>query len=246
MNNLKRLSSCATLLSGILLPATSVHAGNVALRGLGYSPDVLQIFLLVVGLLTLSCIGYCYGRKSTSAATTDGKHDSHDANDAHACTNVLTEHVFDTMVTLERKRADRSGSAFVLMILDAEPGADARDSAEHTLRRAVPAIMSATRQTDFLGWRGHQLGVMFTGITAQDGNGTPEILRGKVGAALAKSLGVELAGKISISLPEISPLFTLPKPVHSAVPVSGLQPDPAAPGSAPATGGAFAYSNQTV
>jgi hypothetical protein len=81
---------------------------------------------------------------------------------------------------------------------------------------------------------------MFTGISAQDGSSVPEILRGKVGAALAKNLGAELAAKISISLPEISPVLTLPKPVHNAVPATGLHPDAAAPGIAPETGGAFA------
>ncbi len=247
-----RVVACATLLWGVLLPgAAIVHASSMAPRGLGSPPDVLHIFLLVAGLLTASWIGHCYHRKTAGRVTDqpagdDGHNDRHVGNDKSVSVNVLSERVFDTMVTLERKRADRSGSAFVLMILDAEPGADARDSAEHTLRRAVPAIMSVTRQIDFLGWRGHQLGVMFTGITAQDGNGVPEILRAKVGAALARSLGVELAGKISISLPEVAPLFTLPKPAHNVAPLTGVEPAAAAPGITPATGGAFAYLNQTV
>src|ERR1700692_4490952 len=62
---------------------------------------------------------------------------------------ALRENVFHSMLTLERRRAERSRKPFVLMLLDAnlENG-----TAEETLRQAVDIVVASKRQPDLVGW----------------------------------------------------------------------------------------------
>src|SRR3984957_4641133 len=80
---------------------------------------------------------------------------------------VLIENVFHSMLTLERRRAERSRKPFVLMLLDAnlENG-----TAEAILKQAVNVVVASKRETDLVGWykQGAILGIIFTEIS-QDG-----------------------------------------------------------------------------
>src|ERR1700747_2205660 len=60
---------------------------------------------------------------------------------------VLVENVFHSMLTLERRRAERSRNPFVLMLLDAnlENGA-----AEQILAQAVDIVVASKRETDLV------------------------------------------------------------------------------------------------
>src|SRR5260370_21975639 len=76
--------------------------------------------------------------------TADAKsYRSFDQASAHTET-ALQENVFHSMLTLERRRAERSGKPFVLMLLDAnlEYG-----SAAGILEQAAEVIIASTRQT---------------------------------------------------------------------------------------------------
>ncbi len=118
---------------------------------------------------------------------------------------ALQENVFHSMLTLERRRAERSGKPFVLMLLDAnlEYG-----SAAVILEEAAEVIMATKRETDLAGWykKSDILGVIFTEVSIEGERPLTEILRTKFETALAKDLGREKAAKIAISLhvfPEI-------------------------------------------
>ena len=118
---------------------------------------------------------------------------------------ALQENVFHSMLTLERRRAERSGKPFVLMLLDAnlEYG-----SAAVILEEAAEVIMASKRETDLAGWykKSDILGVIFTEVSIEGERPLTEILRTKFETALAKDLGREKAAKIAISLhvfPEI-------------------------------------------
>ena len=112
---------------------------------------------------------------------------------------VLAESVFHSMLTLERRRAERSRKPFVLMLLDAnlENGA-----AEEILTQAVSVIVASTRETDLVGWYKHNaiLGVIFSEVTATAELPITETLRTKIETAFIKHLGREPAAKIAISL----------------------------------------------
>src|ERR1700693_2134342 len=113
--------------------------------------------------------------------------------------DVLAENLFHSMLTLERRRAERSRKPFVLMLLDAnlENGA-----AEQILRQAVEIVVASKRETDLVGWykQGAILGIIFTEVNLEGETPITEILRAKIETAFAKHLGRERAAKIAISL----------------------------------------------
>src|SRR5258708_20668546 len=85
--------------------------------------------------------------ESTSSAHTKF---SRDLNLASARSDAaLPENVFHSMLTLERRRAERSRKPFVLMLLDAnlENGSAAR-----ILRQAVDVILASERGTEIIDW----------------------------------------------------------------------------------------------
>ncbi len=111
---------------------------------------------------------------------------------------VFGEDVFHAMLALERRRAERSGQPFVLMLLDAH---QRNGSSKKILHQAVGVITGSARETDLIGWykRGAVIGVIFTQVAA----GAPpvtEILRTKVATALVNCLGQETAKAIAISV----------------------------------------------
>ncbi|MBI2399457.1 MAG: hypothetical protein HYV23_00060, partial [Deltaproteobacteria bacterium] len=74
-------------------------------------------------------------------------------------TGLYVEDYFHEMVYLERRRAERSGRPFVLVLVDLEslPHGGKAESA----RNAVRKISALTREIDLKGWysHGHVLGV---------------------------------------------------------------------------------------
>src|SRR5271169_4413731 len=112
---------------------------------------------------------------------------------------LLAENVFHSMLTLERRRAERSRKPFVLMLIDAnlENG-----TAEVILRQAVDIVVSSKRETDLVGWykQGAILGVIFTEVTLEGDLPITETLRTKMETAFIKHLGRDRSAKIAISV----------------------------------------------
>jgi hypothetical protein len=112
---------------------------------------------------------------------------------------VLAESVFHAMLTQERRRAERSGKPFLLMLLDANPESG---PAGRILGKAADIIVASKRETDLVGWykAGAILGVIFTEVSLEGELPITERLRSKMEAAFVKNLGRERADKIAISL----------------------------------------------
>lgn len=112
---------------------------------------------------------------------------------------LLAENVFQSMLTLERRRAERSRKPFVLMLLDAnlENG-----TAEVILRQAIDVVLASKRETDLVGWykQGAILGIIFTEVTVNGSAPITEILHAKMETAFVKHLGQDRANKIAISV----------------------------------------------
>ncbi len=110
---------------------------------------------------------------------------------------LLPENVFHSMLTLERRRAERSRKPFVLMLIDAnlENG-----TAEVILRQAVDIVVASKRETDLVGWykQGAILGIIFTEVNLE--GELTETLRSKVETAFIKHLGRDRSAKIAISV----------------------------------------------
>jgi lipopolysaccharide/colanic/teichoic acid biosynthesis glycosyltransferase len=113
--------------------------------------------------------------------------------------DVLVESVFHSMLTLERRRAERSRKPFVLMLLDAhlENGA-----AEQILRQATTIVVESKRETDLVGWYKQDaiLGIIFAEVSMDGDLPITETLRTKMEAAFVKHLGRDRAARIAISL----------------------------------------------
>ena len=111
---------------------------------------------------------------------------------------IMEEHHFLHMLCLERKRTERSGNPFMLMLLSARGKFQAADG-EKLVRQIVSALSLATRETDTLGWYeyGSTLAVLFPEIGPPEENA--KLIIAKVSTALQKTLGLEQFDAISIS-----------------------------------------------
>lgn len=110
--------------------------------------------------------------------------------------HILDEHTFIRMLRVERKRTERSGRPFMLVLLDGERIAQSAG----TLNSIVAAIDGATRETDTLGWylSGTTLGILFTEIGEAAPSAIERILE-NVSSSLTDHLDAEVASSLSIS-----------------------------------------------
>jgi len=111
---------------------------------------------------------------------------------------VLEEHYFLRMLCLERKRTERSGNPFMLMLIGGNGLFQSARSAK-IIRRIEQAVALSTRETDTLGWyeHGQTLAVLFTEIGSQDGNANSII--SKVTTTLQEFLGIKEFDAMEIS-----------------------------------------------
>lgn len=113
----------------------------------------------------------------------------------------LQEAPFQSMLTLERRRAERSRKPFVLMVLEAAAHLE-QSSADRLLAQVTSVLINATRETDLVGWYqdGAALGVIFTEISLEFSTPITEILKSKVLGALQKEFGADVHSKIILSV----------------------------------------------
>ncbi|HKW64888.1 MAG TPA: sugar transferase [Candidatus Acidoferrum sp.] len=113
---------------------------------------------------------------------------------------VLLEESFRSMLTLERRRAERSRKPFVLMLLDASAFIEEKTS-ERFLSRISSVLLKSTRETDLIGWyeKGVVLGVIFTEVSCEGETPVTEILRSKVLEALYGELGRKVGSSLVVT-----------------------------------------------
>ncbi len=114
---------------------------------------------------------------------------------------ILSECAFAQMLCLERKRTERSGNRFVLMLVEAE-GALQGSAGPNIVDRILHALAELTRETDIKGWykEGSIIGVIFTEIGTTEGRAVAKALLAKVSDALSNNLTIEQISAISLSL----------------------------------------------
>ena len=83
-----------------------------------------------------------------------------------ASSEILTEGVFLRMISLERKRSERTQRPFVLLLMEAGRNLPTQKNGR-ILLDILSALQAATRETDVMGWYESDsvVGVMFTEIT---------------------------------------------------------------------------------
>jgi lipopolysaccharide/colanic/teichoic acid biosynthesis glycosyltransferase len=113
------------------------------------------------------------------------------------------------MLSLERKRTERSNIPFLLVLLNIERLRVVNGDRDHTARQIMAAVSPLTRETDLVGWykTGDVVGILFTQMIAvSDPNLIVNPILAKVVPALNSHLPPAKATRIAISwhvFPEI-------------------------------------------
>lgn len=103
---------------------------------------------------------------------------------------VIQEAAFVQMLRLERRRTERSGKQFMLVLISGEEFR--AESGATLLNNLVATISSCTRETDFFGWYEHDmtLGLLMTEIGQAD-TATINIIVQKLSVAVQNAVGLE-------------------------------------------------------
>src|SRR5215208_667249 len=107
---------------------------------------------------------------------------------------LLPEQWFNRMLSLERKRTERSRVPFLLMSMSIDGIKGENDYRSELADRIVTSIVPLTRETDIFGWRVSDsvLGVIFTSIGDVTTPATiVEPIRSKIVQELSQQLGTE-------------------------------------------------------
>ena len=116
-----------------------------------------------------------------------------------APSEVLSEESFHRMISLERRRSERSQRPFVLLLIDTgrnQPG----EEQGRILLDILSALQGATRETDVTGWytTNSVVGVMFTEIVL-DNNAVLSTILSRVGTVLRDRLDTDQFSRIKFS-----------------------------------------------
>ncbi len=112
---------------------------------------------------------------------------------------MLPQDLFTKLLCLERKRTERSGRRFVLMLLDA--GNLLKAAKAPVLANLLSAITQATRDTDLMGWYkdGSVIGVIFTEVGGAEDKSVVNALSTKLTDSLYGALSIREVNEISLS-----------------------------------------------
>src|SRR6266481_793925 len=113
----------------------------------------------------------------------------------------LQEETFQNMLTMERRRAERSRKPFVLMVIEPAASIKAHEN-DRCMSQVISVLVKSTRETDLVGWykKGTCLGLIFTEISLEFTTPITEILRTKVVNALENELGIKVDSKLVVSV----------------------------------------------
>lgn len=111
---------------------------------------------------------------------------------------VIQETAFAQMLRFERRRTERSGKQFILVLISGEEFH--AESGGMLINQVVSAISSSTRETDVLGWyeRDVTLGLLMTEIGLAD-TGTINTVIQKISAAVQKAVSPEKYCRLTLT-----------------------------------------------
>ena len=113
---------------------------------------------------------------------------------------ILHEEAFKRMISVERKRTERSRKPFLLMLLETG-GHYTSEKNGNVLANILSTLLASTRETDLIGWYKNQstVGVMFTELVIDDKNSILSTMLTRVSNILQDILTFEEFSQISIS-----------------------------------------------
>lgn len=140
---------------------------------------------------------------------------------------MVTEKEFQRMVTLERRRAERSRRPFLLMLLDMGDTTPCAKNGK-VLEKILVALSASTRGSDVAGWYSNDsvLGVMFTEFASVDPNSLLTTLTTRVIGTLRKGLSEQQFNQTCISFHSFPEEWNPRQPDPDAPVYAPLRPKP--------------------
>jgi exopolysaccharide biosynthesis polyprenyl glycosylphosphotransferase len=113
---------------------------------------------------------------------------------------ILDEDSFQKMIAFERKRSERSGRVYALVLVGASDSAP-RAIRQDLVERVAAVLTTLTRETDLTGWQksGSVVGVIFADIPAPEKNEVISAILARVTETLRENLKLEEFQQIFIS-----------------------------------------------
>ena len=120
----------------------------------------------------------------------------HPSPDGHK--DLLSEQVFLRLLTMERKRAERSGRSFLLVLLDA---GQLFEQSRTAMTRATSALCASIRETDLIGWHKQDsaVGIILTELGSADRSVIRRAVLDTLSSTLRSKIGTDQAAQILIS-----------------------------------------------
>lgn len=114
---------------------------------------------------------------------------------------ILNNEAFQRMLSLERKRSERSRKPFLLMLVDLGDRLPSAGNGK-ALDNIVAVLSSATRATDVIGWHKDNavIGILFTEMVIDEHSSIMSTMMTRISTMLSKALSPEQITRVSISL----------------------------------------------
>jgi hypothetical protein len=115
--------------------------------------------------------------------------------------HAYNEEAFQYLLALERKRAERSGRPFLLLLadLDPRPAPGARLD-RVVVRRLFSALWRCLRETDVVGWyrEPRVAGILLTDLGDGDTADVGRLMSGRISGVLGEVLPSEIARRLQV------------------------------------------------
>lgn len=113
---------------------------------------------------------------------------------------ILNQEAFHRVISLERRRTERSRKPFVLMLLDMGDHLPSEATGK-SLSKLLAAVSVCTRATDVAGWytTDSVVGIMFTEIAVEDRRTIVSTMISRVSDMLRNRLSLEQFNRVSVS-----------------------------------------------
>src|SRR3954463_11394725 len=113
--------------------------------------------------------------------------------------NFTDEHFFKRMLSMEKRRCERAGNRFALMLIDIDDLS--RALSPSSISEIATAIGSAMRETDITGWYEHSsvIGVILTTLNGTDRQTLESVVLERTKRVLSLNLDADQVQRIRIS-----------------------------------------------
>jgi hypothetical protein len=115
---------------------------------------------------------------------------------------AYNERAFRYLLSVERKRFDRSGQPFALVLVDLRDSLEVGLQMSEEIASGVFAALSlGLRETDFTGW--YRENEVAGAVLTNAGRNTTELVRGRLAAVLGEHVPAHVAGRLQIRIIEL-------------------------------------------